>query len=240
MVLRYGEPDDLHAVSSCFNMFRDLEIWTYRFVLGAADSRMSHLFYRPEQFAPRKLWVPQASRGNSARQDTQVFLPESCRRSFQELACDCSNQCPNDPCLGLACPEECDVFRAYQEIVARQGSALFGFVERGNLFTLPQISTEGLERLRDQFPQSTNPKARLLTVSDPVSHPTARPTTTPEPRRLLSREEIRDGIAKLEPKYRQFLELAEPLLTQRELSDFLQLAPNEKDRFIREFWKRRS
>jgi len=59
------------------------------------------------------------------------------------------------------------------------------------------------------------------------------------PKRQLSSEEIQDRIAKLEPKYRQFLDLAGPLLTQPEISKFLQLEPAEKDRFVSEFWTSR-
>jgi hypothetical protein len=44
----------------------------------------------------------------------------------------------------------------------------------------------------------------------------------------------------LELKYKEWLDLARPLLTEDELSRFPQLSAAERDRFIREFWKRHS
>jgi hypothetical protein len=66
------------------------------------------------------------------------------------------------------------------------------------------------------------------------------PTPTAEPRHRLSPEEIRERILRLEPNYRSWLNIAGPLLTEEDLSRFLQLSPGEKDQLIREFWKRRS
>lgn len=65
---------------------------------------------------------------------------------------------------------------------------------------------------------------------------------TPEAERLrrLSAEEVRDRISTLEPEYREFLDLARPLLTDEELSRFVQLSGHDKDAFIREFWRRHS
>jgi GWxTD domain-containing protein len=239
MVLRYGEPDDLVHVSACVNVFRDVEIWTYQSSVGVASQRVRYLFYRPEHVGLRKLWTPQAMQGRSDRQNAEIFVPESCRKSFQDLACDCRDLCENDPCLGQSCPEACEVYRVYQEVLARQGGAALGFVERLQLFTLPEISSEGLDQLRSRFPGLSDPGVKTLNVVGPYPSPVAVPTPTPEQKRLLSPEEIRDRILKLEPKYRQFLDLAGPLLTLNEMSDFLQLAPAQKDRFIRQFWKSR-
>jgi hypothetical protein len=141
--------------------------------------------------------------------------------------------------LGQSCPEACDVFRVYQEILARQGGASFGFVESLQLFALPEIPSEGLDQLRSRFPELRNPNVQSLPVVGPSSPSRAEPTPTPEPKRLLTPEEIRDHIVKLDPKYREFLDIAGPLLTQVEFSDFVQLSPEQRDRFIREFWKRR-
>jgi hypothetical protein len=137
------------------------------------------------------------------------------------------------------CIEACDIYRAWREIASRQGSPLSALSESSHFLGLPLISTEGLDLVRSQFPQSANPNAKPLAVSGPSSRPTPEPTPTPEPKRLLTPEEIRDRIVKLEPKYHQFLELAIPLLTQTDLSDFLQLSNKEKDLYIRNFWARR-
>jgi len=140
--------------------------------------------------------------------------------------------------LGQVCPETCDVFRVYQEILARQKSTSFGFVESLSLLALPEISSEDLDQLRSRFPQLGSPNARALNVAGP-SRPAIEPTPTHEPKRLLTPEEIRDRIVKLDAKYRQFLDLAGPLLTQADFSNFVQLSPAEKDRFIQDFWKKR-
>jgi len=58
--------------------------------------------------------------------------------------------------------------------------------------------------------------------------------------RKLSPEEIRERTETLEPEYKEFLDLAKPLMTEDELSRFLQLSSHDKDAFIRDFWKRRS
>jgi len=239
MVLRYGEPEDLHHVSSCANMFRDLEIWTYPSADGVGRQRVRYLFYRPEHLGPRRLWVSQVTPGRSGRQNAEIFLSESCRKTLQDLACGCSDFCEDDPCLGQSCPEACDVFRVYQEIIARQGGASFGFVETLQLFALPKISSEGLDQLRSRFPQLSNPNVQGLKIVGPSSRLEPEPTPTPEPKRLLTPEEIRDHIVKLDPKYRQFLDLAGPLLTQVDFSDFVQMSPEQRDRFIQKFWKSR-
>jgi GWxTD domain-containing protein len=242
MVLHYGEPDDLHQVTTCDNVFRSgLEIWTYNLMDGVARQSVQHLFYRPQPQAKRVLWMNQltpSDRGRPDRQDSWIFVPGSCRKTFADLICDCS-PCRGDTCGAPVCPEACDVYRAWQAIVSRQGSPLSAVAESSKFLALPLISTEGLELVRSQFPQSANPNAKPLTVSGPSARTTPEPTPTPEPRHMLTPEEIRDRIVRLEPKHHQFLELAIPLLTQADLSDFLQLSNKEKDLYIRNFWARR-
>ena len=70
--------------------------------------------------------------------------------------------------------------------------------------------------------------------------PTPAPTRVVEGLRKLSPEEIRERIETLEPEYKDFLDLARPLMTEEELSRFLQISGHDKDAFIREFWKRHS
>jgi hypothetical protein len=70
--------------------------------------------------------------------------------------------------------------------------------------------------------------------------PTQASTPAGERLRRLSPEEIPDRIPTLEPKYKDFLDLARPLMSEDELSPFLQLSGHDKDAFIREFRKRRS
>jgi GWxTD domain-containing protein len=245
LVLHYGEPSDIHHVEGCDMVFRDVEIWTYT-KLGMARGNVHHLFYRPQPLVPRKLWretgtrVEKQSGSNPFRYD-EIFSPGSCRKSLEGLRADCVPG-PNDPCNGPVCFEACDVYRVYQEELSRQGDYMGGIGERARLFKLPDISTEGLDRLRKRFATTADPNAKQLSVEGPTSKPRAapEPTPTPEPIRALTAEEIRNRIVLLEPKYRQFLDLAGPLLTEYELQRFLQITPKERDRFIKEFWKRRS
>jgi GWxTD domain-containing protein len=252
MVLHYGEPDEIRRLESCNQfVFRDLEIWTYQFVSGIARQTVHHIFYRPSPGIPRKLWLNEATPldvhdakgvnpcvGRPGPEDREIFQPGSCRKTLGSLQCDCGER-PDATCPSPVCPEACEVYKIYREIVTRQGGSLAAFMESGHFLELPLISTEGLDLVRSQFPQATDPNARSLAVSGPSTRPTPEPTPAPEPKRFLSPEEIRDRIVKLEPKYHQFLELAIPLLTQADLSDFLQLSNKEKDLYIRNFWARR-
>jgi len=249
MVLHYGEPSDIHHVEGCDKVFRDLEIWTYVNLVWVRQT-VHHLFSRAQPTAPRKLWRADHARPDSRAtgkpcqgtpRSDDVFVPGACRRNFESLVCDCS-QVQNDPCKGPVCGEACEVYRVYQEILARQGNPLGGFVETGRLLALPDVSTEGLEQLRKTFATTADPNARAIRAEAPSSRSSRPPdpAPTPEPRRSLSVEEMRDRIVHLEPKYRQWLDLAGPLLTLDELSLFLQLPPREKDRFVKAFWKKRS
>jgi GWxTD domain-containing protein len=90
-------------------------------------------------------------------------------------------------------------------------------------------------------PAPTRPPA-IATTPKPTAAPapTPAPTRAVEGLRRLSSEEIRDRISTLEPEYKEFLDLARPLLTEEETSRFLQLSGHDKDAFIRDFWKRHS
>jgi GWxTD domain-containing protein len=240
MVMRNGEPADIHQVMLCDKVFRCLEIWTYTYS-GSAHGNVHHFFYRSHPGLPRKLYRVDRSTIGGDSSDSDIFFPSRCRQKLADLARDCRPD-PGDPCVAPVCLEACDVYRVYQEILARQGNAFGGMTETARLFKLPDISTEGLDRLRKRFATTADPNARPLSVEAPSSKPRTapEPTPTPEPRRLLTAEEIRERIVHLEPKYRQFLELAGPLLTLNELSAFVQMVPKDRDRFIKEFWKRRS
>ncbi len=178
--------------------------------------------------------------------DTQVFYPNSCRRKFGDLARDCPRSIPDlGPCV--ECEDRCEVYKAYVEISARQGSFAGAAIEQATLFEPVRISTEGLDRQKSRWATSSDPAAKKIHVEGPssaageISPPAIpSPTPTPEPRRKLSAEEIRERLLRLESKYKDWLEIAKPLLTEDELSSFLQSSAAEKDRFILEFWKRHS
>ena len=142
-----------------------------------------------------------------------------------------------NPCIDL-----CEVYKAYAEIRARQGSRTGGLMEQGGLFKPQAISTEGLDRQKDRWAATSNPGAKpigvtatpISLVSSPAPTPTAR-----EAVRALTDDEIRERILALEPGYRKWLDVAGPVLTREELERFLQMSSSEKDKFIREFWRKR-
>ncbi len=277
MVLRYGEPGSLEKVAGCDRTFRDLEIWTYANLPGRGTMRQ--FFYRPAPLAPRKLWTV-------GTRDSDVFQPGSCRKTFEELANDC-NPPPNDRCYGSSCTGACDVYRAYAEIRARQGSAMGGMSEATRILSPPPVSTEGMEKVRDRFAGLATPHAKSIGVEGPsgtseTAPPANAPPATPEgaappaasatpapgapspggasvpgappagqaagkftgpapARRKLSSKDVKDLTAKLDSKYKDFLQLVDLIITKDEKEVFLQIADSyQKDRFIESFWRRRS
>ncbi len=255
MVLRYGEPGSLDKVAGCDRTFRDLEIWTYTNLPGRGT--MKQFFYRSSSLAPRKLWTV-------GTRDSDVFQPGSCRSSFDSLANDCNpGMNASDSCsrFGSTCSSACDVYRAYSEIRARQGSAMGGMSEAAQILSPPPVSTEGMEKVRDRFAGLATPKAKSIGVEGPsgsTAPPPPVPTTAGAPpagqaaaggkfagpapaRRKLTGKDVKDLTAKLEPKYREFLQVVDLIITKDEKEVFLQIADSyQKDRFIESFWRRRS
>ncbi len=240
MILRWGEPAAI-LTPRCGgeDLFHDLEVWTYNNFGPNGRTTMHFIFYRPFSGLPRKLWSLTDS-------DEHLFVPNKCRKALKDLWQDCPPGNPKDPCL--MCDDRCEVYTAYREILARQGSGAGAMIEQAMVFKPPEVSIEGLERQRARWATTSDQNARKIGVEGPSSAPppdtsgasTQSSTPTPEPRHRLSPEEIRERILRLEPKYRSWLDMAGPLLTEEDLSRFLQLPPGEKDQFIREFWKRRS
>ena len=238
MVLRWGEPAAI-LTPRCGGeeVFHDLEVWTYNNLGPNGRTTQRYIFYRPHSGFPRKLWTLADNEGN-------LFAPNNCRVKFEDLRREDCSPYPRDLCL--MCDDRCEVYRAYQEILARQGNGAGAMIEQARVFKPPEVSTEGLERLKDRWATTSDPKAKTIGVEGPSSaaprdaSSAFLPTPTPEPRHNLSADEIRERILRLERKYKQFLDMAGPLLTEEDLSNFLQLTPGEKDKFIRAFWKRHS
>ena len=231
MVIAHGEPASINELVGCRDMFRDLEYWLYRGTTAGNNAEKPYFFYRPSPAAPRKLWDLSVA-------DSDVFQPGSCRRRFADLYMDCtpSKRIPGaDPCiLTTNCPEVCGILRTYLEIRARQGSATGGQGESAAALAPPGVELEGLEALAARFPSILDPAAKVIGVKAAKAI-----DLTPTPGGSLSPEEIRERILKLDPKYREFLDLAGPVLVGDELVRFLQMSDSSKDTFIREFWRRR-
>ena len=247
MVLRWGEPASVEQAKSCPpTNFRDLEVWTYnnRTQNAVVRSVERFFFYRPMMGSPRKLWTV-------GTRDSDIFEPGSCRKSFKDLYLDCTPAASLvDPCMA-GCQQLCDVYKVWQENVARQGSESGGMIEASRLLAPPKVATEDMNEMTGKFASLPNPKAKTIGVEGPGS--TAKPETataakapvaasTPAPtHRKLSRKEVKELSAQLKPKYREFLELVDLIITDQEKEVFLQIADDyQKDRFIETFWRRRS
>jgi GWxTD domain-containing protein len=231
MLLRWGEPDNILKPKSCGEeVFIGLEVWTYVSLSNFGHGTTQYIFYR--RFANGPYWMWTITSG-----DSDAFSQNSCRHSFGDLVKDCME---GDRCA--PCEDLCLVYKAYADIRRRQGSRAGATTEQASAFEPLKISTEGLDRQKARWATTTDPNAREIHVQGPSSGPilTPSPTPTPETPHKLSPEEIQDRIRQLEPKYKDFLELARPLLSDSALSQFLQMPAREKDRFIREFWKRNS
>ena len=243
MILRWGEPDELFSPHCAGDdVFFDLEVWKYG--SWARTAAGHHIFYRPADLAPRKLWtvadeigpLPHEPRiqGSGVRRFEPPFTPSSCYRTMNSLHAACST--------GLMgcnpCPDLCEVYKAYIEIHNRQGNRSGAGIEQGRVFEVAPVSTEGIDRARDRWAATSNPNAKPIgATATPV--PTPAITPTPEGPHALTEEEIRERILGLAPAHRQWLDMAAPMLTREELERFLQMSSSEKDRFIREFWKKR-
>jgi len=234
MLLRLGEPAEIFK-PRCGDeqVFYGLEVWTYN-NLGYSGRRTErYIFYRRFSNGPYKLYT-------GVERAAEVFIQNSCRRSFGSLSADCKI---GDSRCG-PCGDRCTVYQAYRESLQRTNADL---IELSRLFEPIPISTEGLERQKNRWATISNPKAKVIHVEGPssgIGAPTPSPTASPSPPsgppRKLSADEIRDRIRQLEPKYKEWLDLARPLLSEEELSLFLQVRPKEKDAFIEKFWKSRS
>jgi Ca-activated chloride channel family protein len=237
MVLRYGEPTDLHKVE-CSNIFRGLEIWTYA---NSALSRntIRFLFYRPSGIGARKLW-------DLTVRTSDVFAPGSCPPNFEGLATKCPESRTPDPCAG-GCPEGCDVYRVYTEIRARQGNAMGAFSDSAKLLAPLEVPLEGVEQIKSMSATAVDPKAKSLAVTGPSGTATGSATAqakaaAPAPaKRKLTKKEIKELTAKLDQKYRDFLDLVDLIIADEERQVFLQISESyQRDAFIEAFWKRRS
>ena len=235
MVLRYGEPADLRK-PECDSIFRGLEIWTYsNSAISQGTSRF--LFYRPMGIGPRKLW-------DMSVPDSQVLIPGSCRRTLEELSYDCPPQRAGDPCA-LSCPDACDVYHVYQQARIRQGNAMGALMDVGRLLAPAAVPLEGMEGVKSMSATATDPKAKAIAVTGPSGSATtggaAKPSTPAAVKHKLTSKEIKELTARLDNKYKDFLQLVELIIADEERQVFLQISENyQKDSFVEQFWKRRS
>lgn len=234
IVLRWGEPDSIQR-PACSEILREVEIWSYRNPATGKGNRV-YLFFRLNPLDPRKLWT-------FGMRDSDLFTPASCWQTYRALAFECTDSFSKlvDPCaLAKHCAEACGVFHAWEEVRLRQGSVAGASIELADLMQPQQVSTEGLDQLRSRFPSVSDPTAKSIPVEGPSGPPQTAVAPTPSARRHLTGDEMRELFARLEPKYREWLELAGPLMTYDDWSSFLQLSNPQKDKFMRGFLKKQS
>ncbi len=239
MVIAHGEPASIDPLEDCKDMFRDLQIWTYRGTTAGNRGELRYFFYRRSPQAPRKLWDMTVA-------DSDVIQPGACRKRFADLKIDCTptDRDPRtDPCILLTnCRKVCWILEVYLEIRAREGTAMGGREDSATALAPPPVNLEDLDSLAARFPAIRDPRARPIGIEAASGVPGGRgsPPVTASAFASLSPEEIRERILALQPKYREWLYLAGPLLVGDELTRFLQMSDSRKDDFIRDFWRRRS
>jgi Ca-activated chloride channel family protein len=244
MVIAHGEPTELSGLPECGDSTRDLEIWKYSNLGGSGRGRAEFLFYRPAPGAARKLWyvgIP----------EEQLYTPASRPLTIAEQVEECV---PGRQGLGVSLPRSnheciCRLFEFLQRAKALTTSAS-GAMEAGRALAPEKVSTEDLSELSGRFPGIATKGAKPLGVEGPSSSAPAanakpaatQAASTPAPtHRKLSKKEVKELASQLPPKYKEFLELVELIITDEEKEVFVQIADNyQKDRFIESFWRRRS
>ena len=159
MVIRYGEPESVFEPQGCPETFRDLEIWTYNDIGASGRQTARFIFYRPAPGAARRLWTL-----NDRTSD--VFQPASCRKNFDDLSRDCSLT-PGDSCV--PCQDLCEVYQAYSEIRSRQGSGAGAAMDYAQILQPIEVSTEGLEQMKDKWATTSDAGAGKIHVEGPSS-----------------------------------------------------------------------
>jgi GWxTD domain-containing protein len=230
-VIRYGIPEIDH-LEGCDGTFRDLEIWTYRPANAIGRGVIRHLFYRRYPSEPRRMW-------STAIPQSELMAPNSCRKSVAALGADCGlvPTAPNDPCINRSCAAACRVVEAFNEIVARQGSGVSGAMEVAQWVAQPPVSLEGLDGLRGRLATLGREGARKIAVETGGRPP--EPASAPAPL-VRTSEALRERILALDRKSRDWLDLALPILSEKELLEFLALPEGGRAAFIRRFWKKHS
>jgi len=235
LVIRFGEPAEI-IVPRCAgeeDLREGVEVWKYvNPPLGL--NRRHFLFYRVNSSGPRRLWTLLDGDGLA------LFYPNSCRQKLDDLQWDCVVK-PGviDKCS--MCPDRCSVYVAYGETKIREGNGMGAVGEKGRLLGAPDVSLEDLARQPDKWATTSKRGAKTIAVNG-SSSPTATPASPADPRepvRRLSGAELAERMNALERPYREWLDIALPLLSEEELSAFVQMSDAGRDTFMAEFWKRR-
>ena len=253
MVVLRGEPLGIQEFGECTNVFRDMQLWTYRKAnpgSSALHAEIQFLFYRTSPGVGNwRLWMPMTP-------DSELLVPAACLTSIAEACRQPGSPgtatgdgfCPKGA-VPQTCGQACDIVRIVQNIrSAGDAASMAGIAEP------PKVEVEGLEKLAERFPSVGDTNAKPLTVQGPAgdavvpASPNAKATDQsaaaagPAPaHRKLSKKEAHQLTEALPQKYRDFLELVDLIITPDEKEIFLEIQENyQRDKFIDSFWKRRT
>ena len=234
LVVRRGEPAAVQVFNDCSEVFKQAEVWYYQ-PNGSTGKDLRFLFYRPSFGSPRRLWLPG---------DTDIFQTGSCVTSF-DVACSAGPRGMSAAQLGVAgtciggqsyvkgCDSACFIATVAADIRSR---GLATVAAEGSF--APNVPTEGLDSLWQRLATSSDPNAKNIRIQGPSSYVPAGPAALAEPTpEAWTPEVIRDRIIALPKKYREFLDVASPLMSEAELVAFLQAKPSDRDSFINKFWR---
>lgn len=239
IVIRFGEPSDvLKPNCQGDDVFRELEVWTYTNAGASGRGQRRFILFRPHAGSALQMWTVLDG-------DAKVFLPSSCRKGFADLRKDCSVGQIEAADRCFPCEDRCRVYRAWEEVRARQGTGTGASIEQASLVEPQPVSTEGLLRDRDKWVTAPKAGAKTIGVQSPGSAAAASPaaaaaTPTPTPTfGPLSPEELARAIAALDSRYRDFLDLARPLMSEEEVAAFAaRMSNGQRDEFMRALWSR--
>jgi VWFA-related protein len=190
---------------------------------GPPDARVT--VRCPDTFRPVEIWtyLEHPTLGKNAR---ILFFPETPTGSYRYwtvLEGDAALLPPSEKPTALAdieknpgsCPDVALVVSVVKDITRRQGDNNGGLAERGALAVPHFVPPPGAK---------AEAPAPLLVSNKP-----------------LTGKERKKLTAETPEKYRRFLEDVEPIITDVERDTLLKLGEDyQRDRFIEEFWKRRS
>jgi hypothetical protein len=236
LVVRRGEPAGIQEFKDCSEVFRQAELWTYQ-PNGSSGRDLQFLFYRSSFGAPRKLWLPG---------DTEIFQTASCVTSFEQ-ACGAngaqgtgSGQCIGSRSVAKGCRSACFVAHLADDIRGRGAASV-----AADANFAPPVSTEGADALWQRLATSSDPNAKKIGVEgpstslrSPAASSASSASAAPElPPAEWTTDVIRERIIALPKKYRDFLDVAAPIMSEAELVTFLAAKPSDRDSFIRKFWR---
>jgi Ca-activated chloride channel family protein len=247
IVLALGEPASVVEIE-CPSVFRSLQIWIMQ--LQPDRSKPPRLvFYRDFEGGPLKLWSPilgaeallspneTHTAGGGSRSPGTVITPRD--RTLEALfqrRCS-SNRGPGEG-IELPCAHECEVlWPAIIEMKSQGNLGALTLLEETAKFPSPPEAD--WSKWRERSLESADRDSGKPKLPIAIEPPRAEPPSSPAQKLThADRERLQKEIPE---KYRQWLSDVSLIITSAERDTFLQVKENiERDRFIEEFWRRRS